>query len=101
VAASPSSTAEASTMNQLLIPGLTSEQVQRLISLIEPSKPENEKLIVNSFWMLDSGAVRLKFILQVYGVAVTSNRQVRVVTTGNLLPTSITNLTTQCRPIKS
>ena len=38
--------------------------------------------------------VELK-IPQVHGVAVASNRQVRVVSTRNLLPTTRTNLTTQ------
>ena len=48
--------AESSTADQPTIPGVTTEQVQHLMSLIEPVKPENEKLIGNDSWMLDSGA---------------------------------------------
>ena len=55
MAASPLSMAEASTVNQPLIRGLTSEQVQQLMILIEPSKPETEKLTGTSFWMLTVG----------------------------------------------
>lgn len=39
-----------------VFPGFTSEQVQRLLSLIEPSKPGYEKLQGKSPWIINSGA---------------------------------------------
>ena len=43
-------------MNQAAIPGLSSEQVQKLLSLIDTRKPSYETLTGKALWMLDSGA---------------------------------------------
>ena len=42
--------------SQPIIPGLTAEQVHRLMSLIETPKPGYEKLSGMNNWILDSGA---------------------------------------------
>jgi len=41
---------------QNTLPGLTSEQLQNLLSLIEPSKSGYERLSGNATWILDTGA---------------------------------------------
>jgi len=38
-----------------MVPGLSVEQVQRLLSLIDSPKPSNKKLLGNGDWLLDSG----------------------------------------------
>ena len=38
--------------------GFTSDQVQKLLSLIEPSQTGYEKLAGKSYWIIDSGASR-------------------------------------------
>jgi len=38
------------------IPGLTSEQMEQLLSLLDTQKPGYEKLSSKALWMLDSGA---------------------------------------------
>jgi len=38
--------------------GFTNDQVQRLLSLIEPSKSACDKLTGTSHWIIDSGASR-------------------------------------------
>ena len=54
--ASNSSTAAAPT--QVFIPGLTSEQIQHLLSLIEVPKSGYNRLSGKVMWMFDSGASR-------------------------------------------
>jgi len=39
-----------------VIPGLTTKQIQRLMSLIKPIKVESDKLTGKNVWMLDSRA---------------------------------------------